>query len=452
MLTAILVASAAISAVTLSNAGTYFNKGNMAIGGSSADIALAGQVSSASPSTTIPPSKKEFTLIAQDVDLQIAPGEVVRAWTFNGTMPGPTLRYTEGDNVTIHFINNTPLAHTVHFHGNHDELNDGVNPQILPGQNYTYNFIADPAGAFMYHCHAYPTSLHIRMGMYGAIIVDPKDQVLKPAREFALVLSEFDPKNQDNFVAKYYPVNGYADQYMGENALQVKQNELVRFYVINIGTTIPYSFHLHSTIFQVYQSGLVTNTPIDAQTIELGPGNAAIVEASWKSPGTYMFHSHGFLEERGNMGAIHVSSEDDSMLAKSISMIQSQYDLQKSLQNSTVIDYGNTLNPVASPPSHDHSSQGTSETTITIVQGAWDKNQKTSYEPAEMTVKEGTTVTWQNDDNVVHSVTSKSEGAFDSSLITSGQKWQHRFENAGTYDYYCIVHPWMQGKIVAVEE
>jgi plastocyanin len=445
MLTAILVASVAVSAITLSNAANYFNTST---NGQSADAGLMGQVSLASPST-ISPTKREFTLIAQDADLQIAPGEIVRAWTFNGTIPGPTLRYTEGDNVTIHFINKTPLAHTVHFHGNHDELNDGVNPQILPGQNYTYNFIADPAGAFMYHCHAYPTSLHIRMGMYGAIIVDPKDStVLKPAREFALVLSEFDPKNQDNFVAKYYPVNGYADQYMDENALQVRQNELVRLYVINIGTTIPYSFHLHSTIFKVYQSGLVSNTPIDAQTIELGPGNAAIVEASWKSPGTYMFHSHGFLEERGNMGSIHVSSEDGSNLTKSISMIESQYNLQKALQNSTVIEYDNLVNQAANPPSHDHSSQNDADAmTVNIVQGAWDKNQKLSYDPAEITVKKGSTITWQNDDNLVHSVTSKSEGLFDSSLIASGQQWQHQFDKAGEYDYYCIVHPWMEGGV-----
>ncbi|HEX7034103.1 MAG TPA: multicopper oxidase domain-containing protein, partial [Nitrososphaera sp.] len=219
------------------------------------------------------PVHREYTMVAEDTELEIAPGEVVKAWTFNGTMPGPTLRFTEGDNVTIHFINKTPLIHTVHFHGNHDEKNDGVLPQIMPGEEYTYNFIADPAGAFMYHCHAYPTSLHIRMGMYGSLIVDPKDPgVLEPAREFSVVLSEFDPENQDNFVARYYPVNGYADQYMGENALEVRQNELVRFYVLNIGTTVPYAFHLHSTVFKVYPSGLPSNERIDAQTIEIGPG------------------------------------------------------------------------------------------------------------------------------------------------------------------------------------
>lgn len=395
------------------------------------------------------PVHREYTLVAEDAELEIAPGEVVKSWTFNGTMPGPTLRFTEGDNVTIHFINKTPLIHTVHFHGNHDEKNDGVLPQIIPAENYTYNFIADPAGAFMYHCHAYPTSLHIRMGMYGSIIVDPKDsEVLKPAKEFALVLSEFDPDNQDNFVAKYYPVNGYIDQYMGENALKIKQNELVRLYVINIGTTIPYSFHLHSTVFKVYASGLPSNDPIDAQTIEIGPGNAAIVEAVWKSPGTYMFHSHGFLEERGNMGAVRVLSDGSGeQLSESVSMIDWQYELQKELQKPTVIDYDN-LSGSASAQSHSSSAHG--GTTVKIVKGAWDKNQRDYYEPAEITVEEGAVINWINEDGVVHTVTSKQQGLFDSSIIAAGQEWQYQFAEEGEYDYYCIVHPWMEG-IVHVE-
>lgn len=392
------------------------------------------------------PVHREYTLVAEDAELEIAPGEVVKTWTFNGTIPGPALRFTVGDNVTIHFINNTPLIHTVHFHGNHDDKNDGVTPQIMPGENYTYNFVADPAGALMYHCHAYPTSLHIRMGMYGSIIVDPKEpKMLKPAREFALVLSEFDPDNQDNFVAKYYPINGYADQYMDENALEVKQNELVRFYVINIGTTIPYSFHLHSTIFKVYPSGLPSNVPIDTQTIEIGPGNAAIVEASWKSPGDYLFHSHGFLEERGNMGVIHVLPDGSGeQLSTSVSMIDWQYELQKKLQKPTATDYGN-LASLTPPQAQYHS--GDAGTTVKILKGAWDKNQNNYYDPADLTVKEASTIRWINQDSVVHTVTSKQPGLFDSSIMAAGQEWQYQFDEKGDYEYYCIVHPWMEGKV-----
>jgi nitrite reductase (NO-forming) len=192
--------------------------------------------------------RRHITLVAQDTEVEIAPGKTVKMWTFNGTVPAPPLRFTEGENVSIKFINKTPVPHTIHFHGNHDDKNDGVFPQIMPNESYTYNITAVPAGALMYHCHAYPTSLHIRMGMYGAMIIDPKDKPLEPAREFVMVMSEYDSKDIMKFEAEYYPINGYVDQYI-TNPLEVNHGELVRMYVINIGTTILYQFHLHSTTF-----------------------------------------------------------------------------------------------------------------------------------------------------------------------------------------------------------
>jgi len=306
-----------------------------------------GPVEEAAAATTTPsngstPTRKEYTLIAQDAELEIAPGKVVKTWTFNGTMPAPTLRFTEGENVSIKFINKTPTAHTIHFHGNHDDANDGVFPQIMPNESYTYNITAAPAGALMYHCHAMPTSLHIRMGMYGAMIVDPIDKPLEPAREFVMVMSEFDSKNIMEFETEYYPINGYADKYV-TNPLEINHDELLRLYVMNIGTTIPYQFHLHSTTFKAYPSGLWSNEPIDAQTFPVGPGDATIIEARWEYPGTYLFHSHGFQEERGNMGQIYVSEDDGNQsaaaLTQSISMFDWQYELQKQLQKPNITNY-----------------------------------------------------------------------------------------------------------------
>jgi nitrite reductase (NO-forming) len=118
--------------------------------------------------------RKEYTSIAHDAELEIAPGKVVKTWTFNGTMPASTLRFIEGDNVTIKFINKSPIPHTIHFHGNHSDLNDCVHSRYIAKETSLYNITAAPAGAPMYHCHANPTSLHIRMGMYGALIVDQR--------------------------------------------------------------------------------------------------------------------------------------------------------------------------------------------------------------------------------------------------------------------------------------
>ena len=93
---------------------------------SSAGGRQAGNTINGNYTSTNNSNIKEITLIAQDAELEIAPGKRVKTWTFNGTMPAPPLRFTEGDNVTIQFINKTPIPHTIHFHGNHDDLNDGV--------------------------------------------------------------------------------------------------------------------------------------------------------------------------------------------------------------------------------------------------------------------------------------------------------------------------------------
>jgi FtsP/CotA-like multicopper oxidase with cupredoxin domain len=278
---------------------------------------------------------KKFTMILENTEIEIAPGEKISVWAFNGTVPGPTIRLTEGDNVSILFINNGTFPHTIHFHGIHDDKNDGVLPVILPGKSYSYNITAEPAGALMYHCHVPPVSEHIRMGMYGAFIIDPKDQPLRPAKEYYMVMSEFstDQKNVTKFLADYYPINGYSYQYMSD-PLEVNQNELTRIYLVNLGITVSSPMHLHSTIFDVYPSGLLSNKPYKAQTIQVAPGDAAIIEAKWKYPGSYMFHSHGFQEEHGNMGQILVKDNTNSTkITKSVSMFDWQYDLQKRLQH-----------------------------------------------------------------------------------------------------------------------
>ena len=439
---------------------------------------------------------RQITLIAQDAEIEIALGKTVKMWTFNGTVPAPPLRFTEGENVSIKFINKTPIPHTIHFHGNHDDKNDGVLPQIMPNESYTYNITAAPAGALMYHCHAYPTSLHIRMGMYGAMIIDPKDKPLEPAREFVMVMSEYDSKDIMKFEAEYYPINGYADQYI-TNPLKVNHGELVRMYVINIGTTIPYQFHLHSTTFKAYPSGLLSNEPIDAQTYPVGPGDAAIIEARWKYPGTYLFHSHGIQEERGNMGQIEVLSENESATAlmESVSMFDWQYELQKQLQKPMIIEYeeqtlenaaktvqpgghgsmhGNSSPPASNPSnittysnptanatgtkinvtsSDSDDDDASSIATISIVKGAINPSSEQFYDPSLVNVKPGSTIRWINEDSAPHTATSGSpdsglSGDFDTGIIGPGQSADQVVPlSEGVFEYYCTLHPYMKGTI-----
>ena len=406
--------------------------------------------------------------------------------------------------MTIKFINKTPIPHTIHFHGNHDEANDGVHHQIMANETYLYNITAAPAGALMYHCHAYPTSLHIRMGMYGAMIVDPKDNPLPPAREVVMVMSEFDDDNIMKFETEYYPINGYIDQYV-HNPIQVNYDELVRLYVINMGVTIPFQFHLHSTVFKAYPSGLLSNHPIDVQTVTVGPGDATIVEAKWKYPGTYLFHSHGLVEERGNMGQIVVAAGNTSQNnnnnnqkvadneIRSTSMFDWQYGLQKRLQKPTIVNYtdaqltgiqGSTNNnsgliahdntttftqPTANAsgatipehqPSHESNSDEVMSTNheISILQGSGNPSSAVFYDPLPGTIKRGNSVTWMNEDSLPHTATSgnpdngeeaQTGEIFDTGILGPGQSSEEITINANaeTYEYYCTLHPYMKGQL-----
>ena len=397
-------------------------------------------------------SHKKFTLVAQNARLDMsdgaknAPVKEVNVWTYNGTVPGPTIRVTEGDLVSVLFINNGTTAHTIHFHGDHSSQNDGVHPMIFAGRNYTYNFTAEPRGLLMYHCHMAPTSQHIRMGMYGAVIVDPKEKQdqLQPAREFLLVMSEYDTSDIGSQIPKFEPqlylINGYYNVY-SKYPLEARYNELVRFYVINIGVTIPYSFHLHSATFKAYPSGLLSNTPINAQSFSIGPGDAAIIEAKWKYPGVYLFHSHGIQEERGNLGSINITGPAIP-LTESISMIDWQYQLQKNLQRTNLTSGSTTPH---------HPQPTSSNNTISIVVNASIPNRELYYAPSPSTVSSGTLVNWTNDDNTVHTVTSANlPPIFDSEIMPPGKKYTFTFDSPGSYDYFCLLHPFMTGQVIVV--
>jgi nitrite reductase (NO-forming) len=475
---------------------------------------------------------RQIILVAEDAEIEIAPGKRVKTWTFNGTAPAPTIRLTEGENVTIKFINKSPIPHTIHFHGNHDDTADGVLPQVMPNQTYLYNITGEPAGALMYHCHAPPTSLHIRMGMYGALIVDPKDKPLPPAKELVMVMSEYDLEDQLGFEADYYLINGYADQYM-RNPITINHGELLRMYIINIGTTIPAPFHLHSTTFMAYPSGLLDNEPQHVQTIPIAPGDASIVEAKWKYPGTYLFHSHGIQEERGNMGQINVvgtsgtygdkniikdsssmhgghqisnssntlashspTNASSSALTETVSMFDWQYELQKRLQKPQVINYsqqefeeeveeGQQHNVTTTESKEiqeraedislskdstlatnitdtnntevttlmDNDTSTTPTTHISMVSGSSNPNNKVFYDPTPAKVKTSTTITWTNDDTLPHTVTSGNadtgpSGEFDSGIVMGGGSFTHTFDKAGSFDYYCALHPYMIGQVI----
>src|SRR4051794_16336907 len=173
---------------------------------------------------------REYTLTAVDREVEIAPGVFFPAWTYNGTIPGPVLRATEGDTLRVHFVNAGSHPHTIHFHGIHPTNQDGVFEVVMPGERFTYEFEARPAALQLYHCHATPLKKHIAKGLYGALIIDPKEP-RAPAQELVMVMNGYDTDGDAS--NNFYTVNGRTFYY-ARYPIRVKRPELGRLPRVNL--------------------------------------------------------------------------------------------------------------------------------------------------------------------------------------------------------------------------
>ena len=276
----------------------------------------AEQVYDPTPPPPAPLDQKvhEYTLVVEEnVDHEVAPGIVTKAWTFNGKVPAPVLRGREGDLMRIKLINKGSLPHTIHFHGIHPAEMDGVFELVPPGGTFTYEFVARPYGVFPYHCHSNPTSKHIHNGLYGMMIIDPKEG-RPPMKELAMVMSAFDLDRDGE--ADFYAWNGRAFQY-ADHPIDLNVGDPVRMYVLNIFEEMM-APHIHGNMFQLYRSGTSMKPNELTDVVSLGIAERAILEFKYEYPGPYMFQCH-FTEhmELGLMGWFRVHGEAKAASARS---------------------------------------------------------------------------------------------------------------------------------------
>ena len=236
---------------------------------------------------------REYEIMVLNKDIEVAPGIVYPAWTYNGRIPGPTLRCTEGDLLRITLRNGSSHPHSLHFHGIHTAEMDGVpgTPgMIQPGQSFTYEFVAEPFGLHLYHCHASPLARHIAKGLYGAFIIDPKGGRPPVDNEFVMVMNGFDVDFDD--VNDFYAVNTIPFHYQ-LHPIQIKVGAKVRLYLVNIlEYDLLNSFHLHANFFSYYPTG-TSLTPAEYTDIIIQTqAQRGILEFTYKYPGLYMFHAH----------------------------------------------------------------------------------------------------------------------------------------------------------------
>jgi FtsP/CotA-like multicopper oxidase with cupredoxin domain len=255
---------------------------------------------------------REWVVTAIEREIEIAPGVLFPAWTFDGRVPGPAFRCVEGERLRFIFQNGGTHPHSMHFHGIHSARMDGVPGQgmVEPGEDFVYEFDAKPFGCHLYHCHALPLKRHIHKGMYGAFIVDPDPERHPEERtaalgrrhgtpenagwqELIMVMNGFDTNFDDE--NEFYAVNTIPFAYF-DKPIRIERSRPVRVYLINITEFDPInSFHVHANFFDYYDHGTtLTPTLRNIDTVMQCQAQRGILEFSFADfePGLYMFHAH----------------------------------------------------------------------------------------------------------------------------------------------------------------
>lgn len=274
-----------------------------------------------------------INLSAKEVDLPIDNnGTMYASWTYDGQVPGPVLRVTEGDTVTFTLTNaaTNKNSHSIDFHAAQVDVINEFEP-IKPGETKTFKFVAKHPGAFFYHCGSEPMIQHIARGMFGLILVDPKDPNAMPKadREYVLVQSEIYANPEDKHAMmkndwQNVVFNGVAFKYdpvhdpNATKTLVAKPGERVRIYFVNAGPNEFSSFHPIAGIWdKVYRSGNPKNVLEGMQSFVVGPGDAATFDLISPVEGANAIVNHSMrAAHSGAIAVIMFSKDADPKMGK----------------------------------------------------------------------------------------------------------------------------------------
>jgi FtsP/CotA-like multicopper oxidase with cupredoxin domain len=250
---------------------------------------------------------KVFDLETSVIRWQILPTVSVNAYAFNGQVPGPTLRFRQGDRVRINVTNRLPDTTTVHWHGLIlPNVMDGVanvtQRPIERGSAYRYEFTAVQAGSFFYHSHDH-VDRQQALGLYGAMIIDPSpatDEIVAD-HEYTIQLQEwliregltYPAMPMDGGQPNYFTINGRAFPSTDMIRMKVGETLKVRFIGSNNGFIHP--MHIHGGPFVVVARDGETLAPAErfkADTVNVGPGQRYDVIWTALKPGKWMIHCH----------------------------------------------------------------------------------------------------------------------------------------------------------------
>lgn len=276
------------------------------------------------PTGRTSPAEVKIELTSKEVLSEIAPGVVLNYWTFDGTVPGPMLRVREGDTVNLTLKNDESSLHmhSIDLHAVTGPGGGATVTEVKPGESKTFTFKALNPGLYIYHCAHPNVANHMAHGMYGLILVEPKEGLPAVDRELYVVQGEFytagsrgtqglqviDAGKMLDGNPEYVVFNGRTGA-ISKDKIVINQGEKVRMYVGNGGVNLVSSFHVIGEIFDtVYPEGAIGSEPHkNVQSTIVPAGGATIVEFTAEVPGTYILVDHALARlDKGAWGTFSV--------------------------------------------------------------------------------------------------------------------------------------------------
>ncbi len=286
------------------------------------------------PMVPPPITRKHATKVIVELEviekeMEIMEGVKYMFWTFGGTVPGKFIRVREGDLIEFHLKNDpsSKMPHNIDLHAVTGQGGGASSTFTAPGHETVFSFTAINKGLYIYHCATAPVGMHIANGMYGLILVEPKEGLPKVDKEYYVCQGDFYTKGaygeagtQPFEMSKaltetpdYVLFNGKVGALTGNNVLKAKAGEKVRIFMGNGGPNLVSSFHVIGEIFDnVYVEGgdLINH---NLQTTLIPAGGSSIVEFRAEIPGNYILVDHSIFRtfNKGTLGILSVEGKEN---------------------------------------------------------------------------------------------------------------------------------------------
>ncbi|CAA9562449.1 MAG: Multicopper oxidase [uncultured Thermomicrobiales bacterium] len=419
-----------------------------------------------------PAETREFALITEEIDWTIMPGVAVRAWAYNGQVPGPEIRVREGDRVRITLHNRLPVGTSIHWHGmDVPPAMDGPvglnQAAVGPGDDFVYEFTADNVGSRWYHAHADP-KVQIALGLYGPLVVDPREPETAYDREYTYMTNEWDLELTPDVALGTAPIgprdahlrggelgtdlfllNGRAHESIPP--IELAEGERVLIRLMNAGN-LPHAIHSHGHSFTIVATDgnpVPEAARLVKDTVLIGPGERYDLELTGDNPGVWMFHCH--MEHHADNGMMTLIEYDGAVPTGPVAPYWTAGG------KADAMDHGGghhgpaappaladpiatpepatapepTATPAPTPTEPAPPSAGTEETVVTLVDDR--------FSPAVVEIPAGTVVTFVNRGANWHSVAAL-DGSWESGRIEPGGAYSVRLDTPGEVRYICQHH------------